>query len=254
MKKLFVLFLTILLTSNAWATDGWQKSEPAGTRTVSDIDAYVAQNNAAIDLMLQNYRTARLSYTSAASLTVSAGGVMVSNSDGSIRLMLYNTAATTVTWANLDTGAEAASTTYYVYAVASAVTDTTFTIKISTNAAAPSGVTYYKKIGSFYNSSDSNIYIGTVTDDLYYMAIVAVSGTIAHGGTIPLPEGFVASQCSWFVGINSLQTGEDSADGVETCTSTCSVDTSRVVTCQSFSPRWGTHTGTANYLIIGIKY
>ena len=70
--------------------------------------------------------------------------------------MRQNTANTTVTWADIDTGAEAASTTYYVYAVADADA-TTATFMVSANSSTPTGATYYKKIGSFYNDSSSNI-------------------------------------------------------------------------------------------------
>jgi hypothetical protein len=90
---------------------------------------------------------------------------MVSNAAGTVRLMLANAAATSVTFTDIDTGAEAASTTYYVYAIGSATTDTEFTVKISASATAPTGVTYYKKIGSFYNDASSNIVKTTITND-----------------------------------------------------------------------------------------
>jgi hypothetical protein len=67
-----------------------------------------------------------------------------------------NTSATTVTWANIDTGAEAISSTYYLWAVADADA-TTFTVMISLSNTAPTGATYYRKLGSFYNDASGNI-------------------------------------------------------------------------------------------------
>jgi len=157
MKKLFViLFGFLLLVGNANAQQ-WSKSDPAGTRNISDIDYYVTNNNTALDRLLANYNTISLSYNSAAQVTASAGQVTVSNSDGSTRLLLSNSSATTVTWADIDAGAEANSTTYYVYAIAALSTSEAATFKISTSSSAPTGVTYYKRIGSFYNNSSGDI-------------------------------------------------------------------------------------------------
>jgi hypothetical protein len=151
------LFLVLLLITPSQAAVGWVKTKPASSESPSDISTLVGENNAAIDLMLSTYTNCKISYTSASAISVSAGGVMVSNSAGSIRLMLANTASTSVTFSDLDTEAEAASTTYYVYAIGSATTDTTFTCKISTSSTGPSTGTYYKRLGSFYNDADSNI-------------------------------------------------------------------------------------------------
>jgi len=166
MKKLFlILAILSLAIGNAYPAVGWSKAKPAGSVSPSSWDDAVRENNDATDLMLSTYNNVKVTYATAATLTVSAGGVMVSNSAGSTRLMLANTSATTVTWSNLDTGSEAAETIYYVYAIGSAVTDTTFTVKISTSSTAPSGVTYYKKLGSFYNNASKNI--ETIIDDDY---------------------------------------------------------------------------------------
>lgn len=106
--------------------------------------------------MLLNYRRyCSVDYKSASDLYVRSGEIMLSDASGNRRLR-RNTVDTTVTWANIDTGAEASSTVYYVYAVAD-TSATTFTVKISTSASAPSGATYYRKIGVFYNDGSSNI-------------------------------------------------------------------------------------------------
>jgi len=159
-----LLFAFLFITSQCFGATGWVKTKPASDESPSDISTLVGENNAALDLMLSKYqRGAQITYLTAATLTVAIGETIVSNTAGTIRLMLANTSATTVTWANIDTGAEEASTTYYVYAVGSATTDTTFTIVISKSATTPTGVTYYKRLGTFYNDASSNITL--ITND-----------------------------------------------------------------------------------------
>jgi hypothetical protein len=176
MKRLF-LFLTILLAiSGVCYAQQWDVDSPAGTNSVSDIDTYVGYNNTAVDRLVAGYNTIALVYNSASQITASAGEVTVSNSDGSVRLFLRNTSTTTITWADIDAGAEAGSTTYYVYAIAALVTSETATFKVSTSSTAPAGATYYKKIGSFYNNSSSNI----DREKIY---------TIAYGNTVNDSDG-----------------------------------------------------------------
>jgi len=163
MKKLIgALFILALFTTQSFAVTGWEVLEPLSTRSVSDIDNYIQQNNAALDLMLAGYRqNAQLKYSSAAALSIGAGEVMVSNSDGSVRLMLRNTSAITTSWSvttnGLDAGAEETATTYHVYAISNTVTDTTFTVLISKSSSAPTGGAYFKRLGSFYNDASGNI-------------------------------------------------------------------------------------------------
>lgn len=155
-KLLFVLFGILFLSSAVYGADEWNKSEVAGTRSVSDIDSYIGYNNTALDRLLANYNTISLAYSSATEITASAGEVVCSNSDGSVRKMRQNTSATTITWAMIDAGAEAAATQYYIFASADA-DSTTAVFKISTNSSTPTGLTYYKKIGSFYNNAAGDI-------------------------------------------------------------------------------------------------
>lgn len=160
MKELFIGFLiSLFILSQGYCAVGWLKTKPAGTTSPADLDTNITENNNALDLALSGYAGGcKISYSTVAQLTVGAGGVVVSDSTGATRLMLANTAATTVTWSNIESGgSEAASTTYYVYAVGSATTDTVFTVTISTSSTTPTGVTYYKRLGSFYNDSSSNI-------------------------------------------------------------------------------------------------
>lgn len=106
-------------------------------------------NNTDILTFIQKARQSfRLAYTDADTITVSKGEIMCLNSSGTIRVMRKNTSTTAVTFANIDTGARATSTTYYIWAVADA-TATTVTFKISLSASAPTGVTNYALVGKF---------------------------------------------------------------------------------------------------------
>lgn len=137
--------------------DQWDKTDPAGTELASDLDTLIIANNNALDRLVYNYRQgAMVIPASAATVTILPGELALPNSDGSIVRWRRTTSNITVAWADIDTGSEAGSTQYYVYAVADADA-TTFTATISTSSTAPSGKTYYRKIGYFYNNSSSDI-------------------------------------------------------------------------------------------------
>lgn len=157
MRKLLFLFIALMVCTPGYSGQ-WSKSNPAGTVNVSDIDTYIGNNNDALDRVLAGYRKGMaITYASVSTLTIPRGEVVVSNSGGTVRLMLRNTSSTTVTWADIDTGSEAVSTTYYVYAIAANTSSETATFKISASSSAPTGITYYAKLGSFYNNSSGNI-------------------------------------------------------------------------------------------------
>lgn len=168
MRKLFIFLFLLIATPAFSATQWYQGTGTAplqGTTLINDIDT--ASQNFAFDplnRLMTNYRQGQvLQYSSASALTVTSGEIVVTDAGGTIKLMLQNTSNTAVAWTDIDTGAEAPSTTYYVYAIAASSSATTATYKISLSASAPSGVTYYKRIGSFYNNADSNI--GYVSND-----------------------------------------------------------------------------------------
>ena len=70
-----------------------------------------------------------------------------------------------------------------------------------------------------------------------------LTGTIANGGTIPLPTGYTQSQCRWTVSVYyATSTSGDIREIL------CGVDNNRVVTV-----RGEDYTGMANYIIIGVK-
>jgi hypothetical protein len=159
MKKLLIFFMgMVLLSGTANATVGWNKSIPATSENPQAISPDVIENNTALDLMLQNYRDGYLTITltSTSAITIGAGGVMLSNSGGSTRLMVANTSTTTMSSTNIDTGSISPSSTYYIYAYASSTTATTFSVIYSASSTSPTGITYYAQIGKFSTDGSSN--------------------------------------------------------------------------------------------------
>lgn len=86
--------------------------------------------------------------------------------------------------------------------------------------------------------------------------VSVIMGTISNGNTLPLPSGFSASECFWIVSINSLNTFMHYSGETPT-KSQCYVDASRTVYIRATRERSGQDpliaTGTANYLVIGVK-
>ena len=197
MKRLFLVLM--LFSVSAFGATPFEQGETAGTRSPSDIDTYETANMAALSRLVANFKSgAKISYLSAATLTVGIGEVVVSNSDGSDREFLQNTVATTVSWANIDTGTESSSKTYYVYAYGSSAADT-FSVLISESTTTPTGQTQYLKLGSFYNDSSGNI--TRITNDGFYSELGTwtsrSSGTIYQATT----DGFVSGYNSTGNGI-----------------------------------------------------
>ena len=92
--------------------------------------------------------------------------------------------------------------------------------------------------------------------------IAILTGTIAHGGTIPLPSGFTQDQCRWMVSTYddnpSLHTWYINGGGANMhYRFQCYAAGNRGVVCQVFHG-YGGQSGTwvastANYIIIGVK-
>jgi len=191
MKKIlgFIIVASLIFVNNCFAVSEWLKGQPAGSASPSDIDTLIQANNDALDRFMSYGRFGcKITYDTVAQFTVGTGAVICSNSTGAVRRTRTNASATTVTWADIDTGSEAASTTYYVYAVAD--TDVaTFTIKISTNATIPTGVTYYARLGSVYNDSSSNI--TNITDDGSFDTVPSGTITMWSGALASPPSGWL---------------------------------------------------------------
>jgi hypothetical protein len=81
-----------------------------------------------------------------------------------------------------------------------------------------------------------------------------LTGTIAHGGTIPLPSGYAEAQCKWFVSAyNPRHSDRDQGGGAGY---DCWANASRVVTALGRGENAGYGDNvpfTANYMIIGVK-
>lgn len=80
-------------------------------------------------------------------------------------------------------------------------------------------------------------------------AVAVLSGSIGHGGTIPLPSGYTEAQCKWMV---SLKTSSSNY----TKHGTRCYANGRIVVAQTYeedsdSMWWG--NASANYIIIGVK-
>ena len=80
-------------------------------------------------------------------------------------------------------------------------------------------------------------------------SVSVLTGTISHGGTIPLPSGYSESQCRWMVSPCSLGVKNDNTLDLLTCTAYAD----RSVSCSMSGSDTGTILGSANYIIIGYK-
>jgi hypothetical protein len=236
MKKtlLAILFILVLaLSTPAFSAYDWQNAgtpQVPGSINASDID-FNLQNyvTGPLDTLLSNYRSgALLTYNSAATIDVTAGEVVCSNSTGLARKFRKTTSTTSATFAaNLDTGSEAASTTYYVYANCDADA-TTFAVKFSASSTTPTGVTSYLKLGSFYNNSSSNIsYIQNYTGVEYeylqpsdtsegtsYSADVSYQNTTSHK-TLIVVYAQANNDSNWFTRNVHCYIGETSSPATE---------------------------------------
>jgi hypothetical protein len=97
-----------------------------------------------------------------------------------------------------------------------------------------------------------------LSSDVFNSNIAVLTGTVAHGGTIPLPNGFTQEQCKWFVSVNDDNPSGSVWDITESGSYLhykfqCYASSNRVVTCQAYHEYSGWVAGVANYMIIGIK-
>lgn len=116
-----------------------------------------------------------IEYSSATTVTVSVGSVVCTNSGGTLNEIRRNTSSTNVTFSDIDTGAESASTTYYVYATCDADA-TTAAFKLSASSTSPSGITSYRKIGSIYNNASSDIDQNKIYNEPYAFVLTDSNG------------------------------------------------------------------------------
>ena len=87
-------------------------------------------------------------------------------------------------------------------------------------------------------------YDGSSAESLTTTAVSITGGTIAHGGTIPLPSGYTREQCKYAVFQGAVSSGGYAMVNQAT----------GVVASQVYSPGGDTYTNvTAGYLCIGVK-
>jgi hypothetical protein len=172
MKKILALCLVgIFIASNCYGADinDWKRGDASipvkGTDSISDADTLIS--NYIVDpldkLLTESIHGCTLTYATAATVTIGVGEVTCYNAAKTIKRMRRNTSTVTITLPangasgdSLDTGNAAVSTWYHVYAVADADA-TTFTGICSASASAPTGYTYFRYLGSFYNNASDNI-------------------------------------------------------------------------------------------------
>lgn len=124
-------------------------------------------------------------------------------------------------------------------------TDGVLSVPVASNLTA--GVV---KVGDGLEINEEGVLSNALSPSSGGSTVTILTGTAAHGGTIPLPDGYTQDQCKWFVSVNALE---------EQITIFCSADTNRVVTCRSRSAldqensQYYYKNGTANYTIWGVK-
>ena len=171
MKRILLsLLLIFTLVTNGYCADisDWIKGDGTdaveGGDSVSDLDSNITNYlQDPLDKLLSHHIWGcNITVTSDTVLTISVGEVTCSNSAGTIRRMRKNTSTTTVTNTSsgvggLDTGSLAASTWYYIYAVADADA-TTFTAIMSASASFPTNASalYCRLIGVALTDGDSD--------------------------------------------------------------------------------------------------
>lgn len=247
MKKILPILLTIFLMSGICFAE-WDITKPVDSELIPSGPGVIRTNFEALDDALMDFRDQIIQYNSASQLTLTAGGMACS--DGSTTKYRGNTSSTTVTWSDIDTGAEA-NATYYVYANCDAAA-TTNTFKISLSSTAPSGVTHYQRIGYFTNTG-GDIVEGSVTNDKdgAKLSIGLGTGTISDSGTIPLPSGFSESQCTWTLSLDGGSQTTSSGLGISYNLAAAS----RTISCSANDVGFGAAAAaiTCRYLIICTK-
>ena len=90
-----------------------------------------------------------------------------------------------------------------------------------------------------------------------YSSVSVADGTVADGGTIPLPSGYTEGECAWIVSMGSMSATTTQARGLRSMDYTA--DGTRTVTAEISLLNWVDSqvtynlTGTANYLIVGVS-
>ena len=130
-------------------------------------------------------------YVDASTVSIGAGSLSIGTS-------IYTRAsAFNITFANIDTGAEAAGTNYYVYAIPGA-TAGQFDAKISASAVSPTGAANYRLIGWFHNNGSSailpySVASATIAADVDYPETGPRPGMVRYPGAAWMIDIYIAS-------------------------------------------------------------
>ena len=84
------------------------------------------------------------------------------------------------------------------------------------------------------------------------ITVAILTGTVGHGGTIPLPTGYTQDQCKWMVSPYNIQGNTTMPYALLQIQ--CYANANRVVTCLGRDVTDSWISGTANYIIIGTKF
>ena len=103
---------------------------------------------------------------------------------------------------------------------------------------------------------------GVLSSGSWLSSVAVLTGTIANGGTIPLPAGYTEAQCKWIVSTNDLNTNNNGWEVSEllrvnhldfSCYTSGRVVTAIVSVYNEAVGSILSHPSTANYIIIGVK-
>ena len=157
-ERLLLCLALLLIPLNVYSADVWTPTNPQGSDSASSLDTIIQANNEALERLNHSTRNGMtVIEKDAASVYAMPGQIAIGNSAGTVYRFREITSATAVPWTSLDTGSEATSTQYYVYAVADTADSAACTFVMSEHATTPTGTTYYRKIGYFYNNSSGNV-------------------------------------------------------------------------------------------------
>jgi hypothetical protein len=174
MKKLFSFLLSLMLLFSNPIFAAWDKSLPAGSTNLSDLDTVIGANNTALEnslLQMRGWVNLSVAYASSATVTVTADHLWL---QGSATIpYLASTVSETINITSsgaggLDTGSEAISTWYYIWVIAKA--DGTVDGLLSASATSPTMPTdyvYKTLVSAVRNDSSENFIPFTQTGKKY---------------------------------------------------------------------------------------
>lgn len=237
--------------TKVYVTDNESTAENNNIAFVADAGA--ANGNHALEMdgnLTYNPSTSKLSVPNIAATSIvgDVAGALTGNCSGSAATVTGGTQASITAAANLTTVGTVAAGTWGTGAV---IGTPTMTLGSDVD-----GDIYYRSSNILTRlakgTADQILGMNTGAtapewkDPESGLSVAVLTGTIAHGGTIPLPSGYIQSECKWTVGVGSFT----STSVISAHSSYCTVNASRVV---SMLFHGVSTSNIANYIIIGIK-